>query len=562
VPGDNGREFAGTALPIVHEDSVMIDQARALVEKQVRRVRLRLFMQVVVESVALGWALGFLLAMCWFLLRPFAFAGLGDAVRWSVPAALLGLGTIAGLLLAWRRRPDRVRASLSLDERFGLQERVTTFLTLSADQIDTPAARALLKDVTIHLTDLPVTSAFPLRLAWRQLLVPGGAFALALLACVLDPLLGDLKFASQALAAQPRQEVDVKEIQQQLDALKKTVKERSEEKQAKSEELKNLEKEFQKLLEQPLDMKNAEKIRERINEFRNLEDKMKERADGLKDKNAKTDALRKQLEKLGLDKDQLAKDGPSKDFEDALRNGNLDKAKLALQKLMKDLKDDKLNPQRQKELAAQFKKLQDQMQKLIDNDDFMKKLKKDLKHGNITKEELAREMENFKHLQDLTDLLGECKECLGRADAKEAGEGLDKLLKRFGEIELSDAEVRDLLRDQDEIDNARALLMEALGDDGFGDGTGNPGGRRPIDPNDPNSKISPERSRAQVDAKGQQRVTGYARGGTFNKIPAKAVEGAFRQAVQDAPEALDRQRIPDDARAITRDYFKNLENQK
>ena len=43
---------------------------------------------------------------------------------------------------------------------------------------------------------------------------------------------------------------------------------------------------------------------------------------------------------------------------------------------------------------------------------------------------------------------------------------------------------------------------------------------------------------------------------------AKAVEGAFRQAVQDAPDAIDRQRIPQDAEDITRGYFRNLGNQK
>jgi len=140
-------------------------------------------------------------------------------------------------------------------------------------------------------------------------------------------------------------------------------------------------------------------------------------------------------------------------------------------------------------------------------------------------------------------------------------------MKRFGEIELTDQEIRDILRDQQEIENAMRALLDALaegeGDDGDGlNGGGRPGARRPIDPNDPNSKISPERSRAEVSSKGQQRITGYARGGNFNKVPAKEVGGAFRQAAQDGPEALDRQRIPDDAADIARDYFRKLGNQK
>ena len=546
---------------LFHGDAAMIYEARALVKKQVRSVRIRLFFQVIIQSLVMCWAIGLLMTMFWFLLRPFAFAEFGETLRWSVPAALLGLATIAGFLLAWLRRPSLTMSSLALDERFGLKERVTTFLTLPAQQIDTPAGQALLKDVTAHLSALRVTSEFPLRVSVRELLMPCGAFALALLACMLDPVLGNLQFSSRTNAEQPRQTIDTKEIQQKLEDIKKIVNQRSQEPQLKSEELKELEKEFEKLINQPLDPKNEEKVRERINEFRKLEDKIKVRAEGLMDKRDKVNRLKEQLGKLSLDTDKTIKDGPAKDFEDALRKGDLDKAKAALEKLVKDLNNDKLTPQQQKDLAEQFKKLQEDLKRVMNEDEFMKKLKQDLKDGKISKEDLRREMENFKHLQDLADILGDCKDCLGRADGKDGGGKLDKLVKRFEEMELTEKEIGELLRDQEEIDNALNLLMDRIDGDGL-EGGGRPGRRRPIDPNDPNSKIRDERSRAKVDAKGTQRVTGYARGGTFNKIPAQAVEGAFRQAAQESGEALDRQRIPDDAAAITRAYFNKLGNQK
>jgi hypothetical protein len=539
----------------------MVDQARALVEKQVRRVRMRLFFQVVVQSLVLCWAIGLLMTMFWFLLRPFAFVEFGDTVRWSVPAVLLGMGTMAGVVLAWIRRPSVTMSSLALDEKFGLKERVTTFLTLPAEQIETPPGQALLNDVTGHLSALQVASKFPLRVSMQHLLMPSGAFVLALAACLLDPMLGNLQFSSQTNGDQPRQTIDAKEMQQKLEDIKKIVNQRSQEEQLKSEELKELEKEFEKLLNQPLDGKNEEKVRERINEFRKLEDKMKERTEGLMEKRDKINRLKDQLEKLGLDKDKMIKDGPAKDFEEALRKGDLDKAKAALEKLVKDLNNDKLNPKEQKELAEQFKKLQEELKKVMNEDEFMKKLKQDLKDGKISKEDLKREMENFRHLQDLADILGECKDCLGRADGKDGAEKLDKLLKRFEEMELTQGEINELLRDQGEINDALNLLMDGIDGDGL-EGGARPGRRRPIDPNDPNSKIRDERSRAKVDAKGAQRLTGYARGGTFNKIPAQAVEGAFRQAAQESPEALERQRIPDDAAAITRGYFNKLGNQK
>ena len=334
----------------------MNDQTRALVENQVRRVRRRLFGQIVLQSLLLGWAVGFLATMLWFLLRPFTFAGLGETVRWSVPGFFLSVSTLAGLLLAWLRRPNLVVSSLALDEKFGLHERVTTLLTLPADQLRSPAGQALLKDVVAHLTTLEVSSQFPVTLSLKHALVPAGALMLAAVACLFDPLLSNLKFGSRTLADQPRPAIDVQEIQQQMDNLKKVVSQRNLEQETKSEQLKELEKEFEKLINQPVDPKNDEKVREQIGKMRKLEDRMKERLEGLKEQTEKIDILKKQLEKLGLDKDAKLKDGPAKDFEDALMKGQFNKAKDILEKLVKDLKNDKLSTDKQKELADQFKR--------------------------------------------------------------------------------------------------------------------------------------------------------------------------------------------------------------
>ncbi len=562
----------------------MADSTRALVEKQLGRVRRRLLLQIAVESVLLTAAVGLLASVLWFVVRPFTVAGYhiqwggwlevsGESIRWGVPIGMLALSVGAGLILAWMRRPSDIASSLAMDERFGLKQRVTTFLTLPAEARESLAGQALLHDVTEKLSRLEVSGAFPLRVSLKQVLIPVGTFALAILACVFEPYLGNLRLTSTAIAEQPRPNIEAKDVQKQLDALKDKLEKRSQEEQIKSEELKEIEKEFEKLVKDPIDGKDPEKVREQLDKMRKLEDKMKNRLEDLREKTEKIDRLKDQLKQLGIDKDKLAaKDGPAKDFEDALMKGDFDKAKAALEKLVKDLKNDKLNPQQKKELAEQFKKLQDQMKKVMDNNDLMKQLKKDLKDGKITEEQMARELDRFKDLQDLTDIVGDAKEALeklGGKDGKDGKEALDKLMKRFEEIELTEKEIRDLLRDQEEIEDAMRLLMRAMNGDEFGDGQGDglgqgqfPGGRRPIDPNDPNSKIRDKRSRAFASPKGMQRVTGYARGGNFAKIPAKAVEGAFRQAQQNAPEAIERQRIPDDAAEMTREYFRKLGNQK
>lgn len=546
----------------------MVEQARALVEKQIARVRRRLLAQVAIDSILFTIALGLILSAGWFLIRPFAFAT-SDAARWSVPAAIVGLGVLAGLVLAWLRRPNRIASSLALDEKFGLKERVTTFLTLPADQIDTPVGQALLRDVTAHLGNLKIASAFPLRLRYKQMLAPAAALAFALLACIFDPVLSDLKFGSRSNADEPRKVYDVAKAQDELDKIKKNIQERKHESLPKSEELQELEREFEKLIKEPLDGKNEEKIRERVNQMRDLAEKMKERMEGLKEKTEKVDALRKQLEKLGLDKENALKEGAAKDLEDALIKGDFNKAKAALDKLAKELKNDRLDPAQQKDLAEQIKKLSDKMQKMMDKDDLRQQLKKDLADGKITKEDFNRAMERFNDLQELADKLADAQDALAKGDAKKAGEKLDELGNKLGEPELTEQEIRDLLRDQGEIDDAARLMMSAMnreddGEDDNGDGKsgGPPGGRRRANPNDPNGKIKDERTRVQMDSKGAQRVTGYARGGTFNKVPARDVGTALKQAAQDGPDALDRQRIPEDAQPFVRGFFRELGNQK
>lgn len=549
----------------IFRERVMVDPARLAILKQVQRVRRRLLMHVVIECLLLAVALSLALTTLWFLLRPFAFVSLGETARWIVPASILAIGLLGGAALGWMRRPNLVASSLALDEKFDLKERVTTFLTLPQEQLVTPAGQALLHDVSAHLDTLEVVAEFPLRLSWKQIAIPAGALVLAIVACLLDPVLGSLKFSSRVVADQPKQAnlLDTNKLQEELEKLKKNVAQRNEEALPKSEELKALEQEFEKLLNQPLE-KSTEKIRERIDEMRKLEDRMKQRLETVREKAEKADAFKKFMKQLSLDKTDPLKEGAAKDLEDALMKGDFDKAKAALDKLAKDLKNDKLDPNQQKDLAEQFKKLQERMQKLADKDNLKDKLMKDFKEGKINEEQLERELQALQQLQEFADIIGDLEDGLAKGNGKQAGEKLGDMMKRFGEIELTDQEIRDILRDQEEIGNAMRALLDALeeGEEGDGmNGGGRPGGRRPIDPNDPNSKISPERSRAEV-TKGQQRITGYARGGNFNKVPAKEVGGAFRAAAQDGPEALDRQRIPEDAADIARDYFRKLGNQK
>jgi hypothetical protein len=539
----------------------MDNSLRSVVELQVRRVRRRLLMQSVLHSLVLCGSAALLLSALWFLARPLLFAGAGEEWRWGVPAAFLALATIGGVVLGWMRTPNLVASALALDSQFALKERVTTLLTLTPHLADSPAGQALLQDVAPRVQKLHVAGGFPLTLPWKFGLMPLGAMVIALTACFVDPLLGSLRFGALAATPNPEQKIDSNEIQKQLDKLINVAKETKNPDAEKSKEMQELLDEWEKLVNKPVDPNNAEQVRERVSEMRTLEQKMKERVHELKADAHKNDTLKKLLEKLGDDGRKL-KEGPAKDFEDALKAGDFQKAKDALDKLNKQLADQKLSPEQQKELAEQFKQIQEKVQKLMEKE-VEKKVKKDFDEGRIDKEQFDREMkEKTKELQELANLLGECKECLGNDDGN-AAEALAKLSKKFEDIELTDAELDEILRNMEALNEAALGIAQGLGEDGNGMGEGGPpGGIRPIDPNDPNSKIINQRQQAKADPTSSQRIVGYSPGGNFTKIPAKEVGGAFKQAVQQAPEAIERQNIPEDVADIARGYFKKLGGQK
>jgi hypothetical protein len=529
-------------------------------------VRRRLRVRCILESVALSLAAALLISAVWLAVYPPLFAEADAIWRWVVPIALVAFGTGVGVVFGWLRTPDLVTAALELDERFSLKERVTTLLTLPRDHANSPAGQALLHDVGPRVQKLRVADRFPLAIAWQRALVPVAAMILAILACFLD--VRGFHLSGAGAAPVPEAKVDKQKIEDQIDKLKKAAEERKADNTEHSKEMKELIEELDKLAAKPLDPTNAEQVRERIAEMRNLEQKMKERAHELKAEAQKNDALRQLLEKLGEDGKRL-KEGPAKDFEDALIKGDFNKAKEALDKIAKDMKENKLNAQQRQELAEQFKQLQERVKRLADKekDDRKKQIEKAFQEGRIPKEERDRLLkENMKELQELANLLGECKDCLG--ENGENGEGLAKLAKKFEQMDLTEEELNQILQQMEELNDAALGFGQGIdqGDD-MGDqdgpGGGPPGRKRRANPDDPNTKPIDQRAKVRTTPTPHQRITGFTQGGNFTKIPAAKVDGAFfKQVGQDAPEAIERQNIPEDAADIARGYFKKLGAQK
>jgi hypothetical protein len=549
----------------------MVHQPLTAVDIVIRRARRRLFLQTLLNRLAWCCVGALVATAAWLLLYPFLLGKLDVWLRLTVAGGALGIASVVAVLLAWWQAPSSLAAALALDDRFTLKERVTTALSLSPREASTPAGQALLADVNQRVQPLKVAERFPVRLSWSTALVPVCAAVLAVIAVFYEPALGTAttgtgKDAKNAVANAP-------EIQKQLELLKKAPRTWAKD-QDKSEKFKEIEAAWDKLVNQPLDPNNQEKVRERVQAMRDLEEKMKERADNLKSRQA----LKQQLGKLQQDQRDgkaNAKDGPAKALQDALAKGDMAKAKEEVERLMKKVAQDKMTPEEQKKLEDQLDDLKNKLERLADQKDRKEQLKRDREDGKIDQDQLEREMNDLANdSQDLQELDGlakqleACRACLRGGDRKGAAEKLGRLLEQLEQLELTEQELRQLRDAQADLEEARLGMCQCLNGqcdmegkkNGLGKGR-RPGTLRPIAPDAPTENFD-ARQRADVDPTGKQRITGFTRGGAFTKIPAREVGGVFRQAVQDAPDAIERQRVPPEAAEMLKGYYENLGGQK
>ena len=123
----------------------------ANLHRQLARVSRRLFVQSLLDSLIWCWAGALILAAGWSLAEPHAFANAPSWLRWSVAGGLVGMATFLAIVIAVWRRPSVVDTALSLDNRFGLKERVTTSVGLSE-------AEAKQRDPEVRVDRFPWTA--------------------------------------------------------------------------------------------------------------------------------------------------------------------------------------------------------------------------------------------------------------------------------------------------------------------------------------------------------------------------------------------------------------------
>lgn len=566
--------------------------ARTVVDRQLARVRGRLFLSSLLLMLAWAWLIAVGVAAAFVLVQPWAVPGADESLRWAVAGGLMAVATVVAAVLACRHAPTPVQAALALDERFALKERVTTSMTLGEDEAATPAGQALRADVERKLTGVRVRDRFPIRLPRVPgMLLPVALAGLVLLVMLWNPQPGSADgVAEDALAAAPGAKEGVEEKMKLLAAKPKAKKDAE---KADAKELEKINQDIENFIRKPRETR--EEVRDLVKDATALEEQIRQQQ---KQEAERVDAFReamKQAERLTRKSRDENKQGPGNKAADALARGDMNAAKDELERLSRQLhkeeekerlrrkKREAENEEERKEAEEQLKKLErenemtekerEQLAKqLAQMEDDLKRLSrsKDEKQqelrdladkGELDKDALDRELEQLERMQELTEQekeelkqlakeLGECKDCMREGKPGEAAKKLAKAAQKAGECK--GGEGKELAQRLAQVQAVKRALCQRLSNEGV------PGaGRRP-EAKDDNTAHKDALVPGEWD-KGKMEVIGQGPLGGF-KGPRKPEEmqAEIRQAAQEAPAALDRQRLPASAQKMARGYFEKV----
>jgi hypothetical protein len=567
----------------------MQPSARKLVEQQVARVSRRLFVQLLLRHLVVGWTVALALTAGWMLAEPYAVANAPDWLRWAVLGGSLGVLTLLAVALTIRRAPSRTSAALSLDDVFGLRERVVTALSLTPDLEATSAGQALLADTFARLKGVKVSEKFSVHLPWSSAFVPAGAAAVALVALFYHPVFPVAQGETAQTKVAPEAKKDIAKKMEELTKKPRTPEKAGE--RPKSEKLRELEAKLDEIAKRPRD--TTQQLRDRIKDLTPLEEEMKRLE---RERTEKARMLQHQLQKKDkMMPNDVPKDGPAKELSKALSEGDLEKSKQELEKLAKKLQNNELSEKEKNDLSKQLDDLQKKMERLAEQKDKQDQLKKLAQEGKLDADTLQREMEKLKKdsqkLQDLKKLaqkLGQCQKCLQQGDAGQAARSMGEAANQLAQMDLDTQELEDLKDALQRLQDAKDALAKACDGDGqllggecqgegecrseFGQGRSDllrnsnsaaegASGRRP-DGKQGKYNSYDARQQGQFNPKGQKIFDGYAPGQAFKKKAGVELTGEIQQAAQEAPDAIEVQRIPKAARDMAKGYFQNLGGQK
>ena len=487
-----------------------------------------------------------------------------------------GLSLVVAGLIAALTGPDRTDAAVALDRAFGLNERLSTALTLPEELRSTPAGQALVADAIRHVVDLDVTDRFGLsipRRAWVPI-VP----ALVAGAILLVPEWSRRNSPTAAASSSATTE-DKKVVAKQTSALgKKMAEQRKAMDKQKFAEADKLLAEVEKAANELAKAPPAEKDKAMM-ALNKLTDSLKERQKQL----GSPEQTNRQLQQL---KD-MSTGGPADDFSKALAKGDFEKAAKEMAQLKEKLASGKMTEKEKEALKQQVGEMAQQLQKLANLEQRKKQLEEAMKNGGLTKEQFEKEMgkindqaKGMEKLQKMAQQLAKAEEAMKQGDTKKAAEALgmseqqlQKMAQEMSEMQSLEGAMADLQQAKEGMNGEGPDGNNQFGDafnqlgqgrrKGQGDGNGGRGvgdGPRAEAPDNVasyNTKSKNQYGKGAAIIEGTAPPTSQTKG--FSKFE---VQGEIETQAGSAADALSTQKVPKSVEKHIRGYFDQINKGK
>ena len=425
--------------------------------KQVQHARRRLNYQrflsivfrVLTASLALA-AIGVAIPKIWALtVDPIVW-------KWSwIGGSILGGLAIAAGWTMLRRQSD-LEAAIEIDRRFGLKERVSSCLSLTENETESEAGKALINDAARRVAEVDVKEQFqlsPNRWAWMPIVMAGIVFAITLLADV------ELDSSKEANAATVQ---STKRVKKSTSSLKKKLKDKQ--KKALEKGLDEANDIFKKLEAgvDKLQSKNKVDKKDALVKLNDFSDELKKRAQQLGDPKK----LKQQLSQL-----RDLKEGPAEKIARSMKNGDFKTAINAVRDLQKKLQSGDLSKEQQEQLAQQMQQMKEKLEQMANDreaqkQDLQKQIQDKLASGDRKAAgDLQKKLDNMMaqesqmdSLQKMAQKMGDMQKSMQNGDAQQAAQQLSELAQDLENMQQEMDELEMLEGALEQIADAKSSM--------------------------------------------------------------------------------------------------------
>ncbi|MDV6028635.1 MAG: hypothetical protein F9B45_00690 [Phycisphaera sp. RhM] len=497
-----------------------------------------------------------------------------DVETWNL-AWIVGSIVVAvagALVYALATAPSRDRVALEVDKRFGLSERLSSSLSMSAADRESEFGLAVISDADRRADKIKIAEKFgyqPSRLGWLPLAITP---ILVLVLILVDP--------ATPVAPDGNNEIDpavAAQVKRASLQLKKRIAQQKRNAEAKGlQDAKDLFEKLEKDLNQITEKKNIDR-KEAMIALNDLKKQLEERREQL----GSSDQMRKAMAQMNS-----LQAGPANEAAQSIAKGDFGKAEQVMRKLAQKMKDGTLSDKEKEQLQKQVQQLKDQLEKAIAEQkrkqaELKEKIEQAKREGRsedaAKMQQQLNEMQQqskqqSQQMQQMADKLGQAAQAMQNGDSKQAANALDAMADQLGDMQQEMSELQDLEDAMNDLSQSKEQMRcsscggggcqqcQGMGmgegdkpGDGLGEGAGQ--GDRPEEEGDTNTYETQVRGQVK---KGKAVISGFADGPNRKGISREDVKRAIESSFSEESDPLENQQLPRTEREHAMDYFNKL----